>query len=450
LLDYPSYFILPSPILTESISYTGIFISSSHTNPPKYLLNAVIDDFSDCLEDIDAVVTTGYVIYRTKDETINLPFSMKNPSERYTGRAFHNDRLLTKLRAKALEFPTVRIIQGTVESLIESGAQVTGVTYTVEGDTPENKRTIKAPLTLVADGCFSKFLSQTNDLKHRFPKENPKTISSNFTGIVLRNIEMPHEGCGHVMLTSPTPMLFYRISSTEVRALVDVPKDSELPSLDHIREVVAPQLPPKLKKALLDAMDEQDNCKTMPNFKLHPSPLIRPGMIVLGDALNIRHPLTGGGMTVAFSDMARVTPLLAPISDFASHTDVMNAYKHFFAQRKALASTVNILAQALYRVFGQCSDDERVSAMIRSACFAYFQLGGECVNGPISLLSGVIESPWTLLYHYARVGIYGAWIFKTQPIMAVKILIAVYHVFKPLMESELDSQAAEWAPSPSQ
>lgn len=144
-------------------------------------------------------------------------------------------------------------------------------------------------------------------------------------------------------------------------------------------------------------------------------------------------------MTVAFSDMSRLTPLLAEIEDFAAHDDVMLAYEYFFAVRKPLASTVNILAQALYRVFGQCSDDPVVSAAIRSACFGYFHLGGECVNGPMSLLSGVIESPWTLLYHYARVGFYGAYLFAFRPVIAVRIIIAVAKVFYPLMRDELDA-----------
>jgi 2-polyprenyl-6-methoxyphenol hydroxylase-like FAD-dependent oxidoreductase len=33
------------------------------------------------------------------------------------------------------------------------------------------------------------------------------------------------------------------------------------------------------------------------------SPSRTPGAVLLGDAFNMRHPLTGGGMTVAFSDV---------------------------------------------------------------------------------------------------------------------------------------------------
>ena len=41
----------------------------------------------------------------------------------------------------------------------------------------------------------------------------------------------------------------------------------------------------------------------MPNSWLPPSTNRTPGMVILGDAMNMRHPLTGGGMTVAFNDV---------------------------------------------------------------------------------------------------------------------------------------------------
>lgn len=369
---------------------------------------------------------------------MDLPFPINPSGGRYTGRGFHNDRFLVKLREKAQKFPTVRFIEATVTALIEDGDRVAGVHYLIGEGEKASRHQMQAPLTFVADGCFSKFRKQTNVPDH------PKTISSNFTGVIVPNLTLPHEGCGHVMLTEPTPMLFYRISSTEVRALIDVPVPSPEDSKEYIRTRIVPQLPDKLRDALGAALDLPDNFKTMPNFKLHPAPVLRKGLLTLGDALNIRHPLTGGGMTVAFSDMSRLSPLLAEVEDFANYQDVMDAYRYFFALRKPLASTINILAQALYRVFGQCSDDPVVSTAIRHACFGYFQLGGECVNGPISLLSGVIESPWTLLYHYARVGLYAAYLFSLRPITAVKILIAVTRVFYPLMSAEMGADVAQF------
>jgi squalene monooxygenase len=49
----------------------------------------------------------------------------------------------------------------------------------------------------------------------------------------------------------------------------------------------------------------------MPNSFLPPSQQTVPGLLFLGDALNLRHPLTGGGTTVAFNDVLLTSKLLA-------------------------------------------------------------------------------------------------------------------------------------------
>ena len=46
-----------------------------------------------------------------------------------------------------------------------------------------------------------------------------------------------------------------------------------------------------------------DRVRSMPNSFLPACPIERPGVIALGDAYNMRHPLTGGGMSVALNDV---------------------------------------------------------------------------------------------------------------------------------------------------
>jgi len=111
---------------------------------------------------------------------------------------------------------------------------------------------------------------------------------------------------GNVVLSNPTPTLLYPISSTETRALVDLP---EMPKQEdggisaYMKNVIAPQIPESVRQAFLDAVD-QGRVKTMPNRILPASPnTTKTGVVMLGDALNMRHPLTGGGMTVALTDV---------------------------------------------------------------------------------------------------------------------------------------------------
>lgn len=44
---------------------------------------------------------------------------------------------------------------------------------------------------------------------------------------------------------------------------------------------------------------EKGNIRTMTNRSMPAAPSTTPGALLLGDSFNMRHPLTGGGMTVA-------------------------------------------------------------------------------------------------------------------------------------------------------
>ena len=68
-----------------------------------------------------------------------------------------------------------------------------------------------------------------------------------FVGLILENCTLPYPNHGHVVLADPSPILFYPISSTEVRCLVDVP-GTRVPSVasgacaDYLRAKVLPQV----------------------------------------------------------------------------------------------------------------------------------------------------------------------------------------------------------------
>lgn len=72
-------------------------------------------------------------------------------------------------------------------------------------------------------------------------------MPSYFVGLLLEDCELPYANHGHVVLADPSPILFYRISSTEIRCLVDVP-GPKVPSISngemakYLKEFVAPQV----------------------------------------------------------------------------------------------------------------------------------------------------------------------------------------------------------------
>lgn len=75
----------------------------------------------------------------------------------------------------------------------------------------------------------------------------------------------------------------------------------------------------------------------------------------------------------------------------------------FFLQ--PVASTINTLAGALYKVF--CASPDQARKEMREACFDYLSLGGVCSAGPVALLSGLNPRPLSLVVHFFAVAIYG-------------------------------------------
>lgn len=157
-------------------------------------------------------------------------------------------------------------------------------------------------------------------------------------GLVLENCDLPYPNHGHVILANPSPILLYPISKTEVRCLVDIP-GKKLPSLangdmaKYLNSIVAPQLPAKLHNAFAGAVNK-GNIKTMPNRTMPAVPVLTRGAMLMGDAFNMRHPLTGGGMTVALSDIVVLRDLLKSSRDFTDADSLSKNIESFYTLRK--------------------------------------------------------------------------------------------------------------------
>jgi squalene monooxygenase len=386
---------------------------------------------SQCLENIDAIPCYGYdVIY--KGQSVLLPYPPLNENgtvisdedawspldtkpyvdskfRRPEGRGFHHGRFIMQLRRACASHENITIVETEVTKAIrgEHTDQILGVEAKTTNQTTGQKEKdyFFGQLTIVADGYASTF-------RKEYVGSAP-IVKSKFYALELIDCQLPNPYHGTVVIGDTFPVLLYQIGTHETRALIDVPE--RIPEASpaaggvrgYIRNKVLPALPPEIQPYFIAALADGRIPRSMPNSWLPPTrQKAINGLVVLGDAANMRHPLTGGGMTVAFNDVVLLSELLHPsqVPNLGDRIAVQKAMDTFYWRRKNLTAIINVLAQALYSLFA--ADDRQLSAL-RLGCFGYFQRGMGAV--PTALLGGLIPRPFTLASHFFTVAFLAIW-----------------------------------------
>lgn len=386
----------------------------------------------DALMGIDAVPIYGYAIFldgRAKKISYtahSAPSDGKGPS----GRSFHNGRFLRRLREIASALPNLTLLQGSVTALDkDSNSRVIGVSYR---STPTGEiQHARAHLTIACDGCSS-------TLRRRASVPSTVEVYSNFHGLILDMTDIPFPNHGHVVLADPTPVLFYPISSNQVRCLVDISSDFQGDITNYMLTVVAPQVPTQFREPFEHAV-KSGQSRMMPNRVMPAAADVLPGAILLGDAFNMRHPLTGGGMTVALSDILIIRDLLRTVPQLQDSAAVADRMTSFYQLRKPLSATINILANALYTLF--CAKDTALRDM-RDACYDYITSGGRMTYDPMGMLGGLKPCRFLLVTHFFAVALLGCgralrpFPTPSRVYHAWSIFRGSFNIIKPLIDAE--------------
>ncbi|KAF2836499.1 SE-domain-containing protein [Patellaria atrata CBS 101060] len=282
---------------------------------------------SNCLEDIDCIPVRGYHIYWKNDEVTfwyppkSIPNSTvpncadrRPKTRRPEGRSFHHGRFASKLREEVRSQKNVKVIESTALSA----------------------RIYYPNLTIIANGYSSDFRCHRKELKPQ--------LTSRFWGLELIDVSLPEPGLAYGVIGRGPPALIYDIGSYETRSSSIVESDTK----SYIEETVTPTLH-----------------KAVQSSWLPPKSRKAGGALLLGDAGNMRHPLNGGGMTVALKDVL-----------------------HW--RCKSYSASLNILTQALYALFE--AENPQLEIMQRGF--------------PAGLMGGVIHSPLVLFYHFFSIAIH--------------------------------------------
>ena len=378
------------------------------------------------LDGIDAAPITGYEVIYEKN-SVNIPYPPPpHQTKPAVGKGFHHGRFVMNLRRLSSETEGVTLKQATVTEIIEKDGRIVGV------KTKENPEPYYATITCVCDGTNSNFRKQ-------FVQTRP-VVKSHFVGTILQNPDLQAPGHGHCIIGSDfSPMLIYSISPTEARILCNVPM-ATLPSKGNgdlkkwLETNSLPHLPVPLQKSFAKALEDESQLRSMPNQYLPAIQYDVQGLIILGDAMNMRHPLTGGGMTVGFNDAYLLSEALGRLSsdELASHSHLQIILKEFRRHRKGSSVVINVLSIALYLLFAADSPELKI---LQVGCFEYFKCGGEHIRGPASIISALTPSVSLLFYHFFAVAFFAIrlnFVSKIKESGLLGFFIAFYQMFTTL------------------
>lgn len=340
------------------------------------------------VENIDAQEVHGYAIF-LNGENIKVQY----PNQAHltpVGYGLKNQKLLENLRSEVEQYESVQIIKGNAKSLIYENKKAVGVEIESEAKITQ----VFASLNVISDGFFSKLRKDLH--------EKSAVITGYFLGMLLENTPLEYEHYGHVFVNEDAKFLAYPTTSKTIRLLIER-KDTLLsvksPELKMwLNKKIKPQLPLKMHAGFDEAVAKAD-FKIMPNHLLPADPKKIEGVLLLGDSLNMRNPLTGGGMTVALTDAYNLGKEVFKIQDFEDDEAIENTISNYYEAHKCNA-TINILADALQMVFSD--------VQLAKACFDYLKKGGTHSEDPVSLLAGLNRNQTKLLRHFFAVAYEGA------------------------------------------
>jgi len=295
------------------------------------------------LDELNSAVVTpskGFVVF---PDDGSEPICLENPRQRQ-GVAFDRALLMDLMRKRCEDHPRIQLLSHANVDRVERGRlSVQGGAFGTGGEILANR-------IIGADGRKS-IVRRAHGAARR-----PHLISY-MVGAVLRDVSLPFEGFGHVILGGPGPILVYRIGTDSVRVCMDVPQRLFRSSRDKVTALAGhlEALWPELRQALRRELETGAYAVRANQFR----PRVFYGdddMPLIGDAVGFHHPLTAMGMTLGFED----ADCLVRSQDF----------QVFERERISRTFVPELLALALYEAFSRTDPG---AASVRRAIYSMWR-----------------------------------------------------------------------------
>ncbi|KAG2031883.1 squalene epoxidase-like protein [Suillus americanus] len=355
-----------------------------------------------CLGDFCSTSLSGFYVMRG-ERAIRSSFP-----EGYEGRAFEHGEFIMALRDRARRAPHVDMIETTVTGLIENEDthRVIGVrTFKADGQS----ESYLADLVVLADGSLSKFRTAVLGNMPYEPSQK-----GYLAGLIVKDLKLPMPKYATMIVLKGTgPVVLYELPNNEYRMLLEL-KAAPPDLKEHILRNVIPQLPSSVCAPILNAL-ETSRLRRVPHYYLPPTKQgesSKAGAFLLGDSLNMRHPLTAGGMTVALNDVVILSDLLADIEDFGNWDEISAVLRKWTHLRKPLASTINTMSMSWAGLFAA---EGEAFEILQDGAFKFIGQGPEYSEAPMSLAAGITASPSLLAYNSLAIAFYSIWVLFTHP-----------------------------------
>ena len=276
----------------------------------------------------------GFVVYpEDGSEAIVLPYGGDS-----RGLACDHSLLVSRLREAIGDEAAVDFISHARVKAVEEGR----LAFSIGGA----HRTLTASRIVGADG-------RASVVRRSLGLSTKPTPCSRMLGITLKDVSLPFEGFGHVVLGGPGPVLIYRLASDCIRVIADVPLNrwTTRDRLGFMAESYAGVLPEPLGPAFIDALQTGRFDAAANQLR----PRVSYGnsrRVLIGDAAGHYHPMTAVGMTLGFGDALALAE--------------GGGFREFVAGRFYATGSPEFLAIALYEVF---TDDRTEAVALRQAVY---------------------------------------------------------------------------------